>query len=459
VSSHVLVASGFDDTLHGGGLFAVEGSTARRIDRISTTGLAFDGRRLARALRCSPEAEHLTEILIYDAHGVQRYLRLDEVVAAHDIAWDGENLVVVSTGNNTVRWFSPGGEVIREVRYPGPEDSWHINCIARQEGVWYATLFGAFRTFRGWLPPSRSGEGRLVELETGRIVVRGLTAPHSPRWVDGMWLVCNSEQRELLALDADSGAVVRRVPCGDWTRGLTYDDDFFYVGACQRRAPERSADFARIVVVDRRTWQPVDQIAVPLPELYDLAFVPAAILGGIRRGFDVNPTRTSEFRQYRILTELGCEEPRALWPTGDPLPWSEFRCGVAAQLPSTCTAGELIDLPVRIVNRSASFFTSAPPAPIYVSYKWLDPQSGAYLDDRRAHRTRLSRTIFPNESVDLIARIVAPVRIGVARLRVTLVQEGVSWFDEQDPTGAVEGAIEITAAQPASPDEPTPVIT
>jgi hypothetical protein len=34
--------------------------------------------------------------VVYDAHGVQRYVRLDQAPACHDIVWDGENLVAVS---------------------------------------------------------------------------------------------------------------------------------------------------------------------------------------------------------------------------------------------------------------------------------------------------------------------------------------------------------------------------
>jgi Domain of unknown function (DUF4915) len=457
-SSHVLLASGFGDAVSGGGLFALEGSAAQRIDRVSTKGLAFDGRRLARVLRCIPESAHLAELVVYDAHGVQKYLRLDEAPACHDIAWDGENVVAVSPWDNAVRWFSPGGEVVRQVRYPGPTDVWHINCLARRDGIWYATLFGAFRTFRAWVPQARSGEGRIVELDTGRTVVEGLTAPHSPRWVDGMWLVCNSQCDELLAFDGDSGRLLHRVPCEGWTRGLAYDDDFFYVGACRRRATAESFGHARIVVIDRRTWLPVEQIALPVQEIYDLTFVSREVLAGARRGFDVNPLRSAEFRQLRILSELGCEQPRTLWPSGDPLPRTEFRFSIAAELPATCSAGALIELPVRVSNRSASFFTNTAPAPVYVSYKWLDPRTGSYLDQRRAYRTWLPRTVFPNESVDVIARIIVPTCTGKARLRVTLVQEGVSWFDELDQSGAAEGDVEITAALPAPPDD-APMIT
>jgi len=453
----VLLASGFGDDVSGGGLFAIEASRAQRIDRIATKGLAFDGKRLARILRSVAEAAELAEVVIYDARGVLHYLRLDGATSPKDVAWDGENLAVVSSWNNSVQWFSPGGKAVREIRFPGPIDCWHLNCLTRHEDVWYATMFGAFRTHRAWLPAMRKGEGKIVELETGRPVVEGLTAPHSPRWVDGMWLVCNSQERELLASDPDTGRIIRRVDCDGWTRGLAYDDDFFYVGACGRRATAESFGHAWVVVVDRDTWQPVEQIEVPAQEIYDLTLVSPEIVDGLRRGFDVNPLRTAEFRQLRVMTELGCDQPRTLWPSGDPLPWGEFRFRVEGELPEVCCAGDLIELPVRVTNRSASFFTSAAPAPVYVSYKWLDPASGAFVEERRASRTWLPRTIFPNETVEVTARIVAPSRPGAVRLRVTLVQEGVSWFDDHDPSGALEGHVEIGAAL-APPLDDSPIL-
>ena len=119
------------------------------------------------------------------------------------------------------------------------------------------------------------------------------------------------------------------------------------------------------------------------------------------------------------------------------------------------TAGTLVDLPVRLTNRSASFFTSTPPAPVYVSYKWTDPASGAYLSQGRAFRSVLPRTIFPNESVEMTARVIVPAAAGPAVLRVTAMQEGVSWFDDQDPASAQQFAVEI---EPAPPAESLPTV-
>ena len=441
----VLIASAFGDALTGGGLFAVDGSRADPIDHIGSMGLAFDGRRLARTLRCLPLDARLGEIVIYDERGVQRYLRLDAAAAVHDIAWDGDDLAVVSPWHNAVQWFSPAGDVVREVRYPGPVDAWHLNCIARRDGVWYATMFGDFGTARGWSAGTRAGRGRIVNLVSGETIVDGLTTPHSLRWVDDAWLVCNSEQNELLAIDP-AGRIVRRVACESWTRGLTYDDDFLYVGGCQRRETEEIVGDAQIIVIDRRTWKPVDRIAVHAHEIYELAFVPPSILAGLRRGFDVNPLRTSEFVQHRILSELGTENPRTLWPSGDPLPWSDFRCTLSCEVAPSCTAGKMLEIPLRVENRSASFFTSAAPAPVFASYKWLDPVTGAYLADGRALRTKLPRTVFPGETVDMTAFVIVPDHAGAATLRMTLIQEGVSWFDDQDPANAIAFAVEIEPA-------------
>jgi hypothetical protein len=447
---HALIASGFGDPGSGGsggGIFLVDGSRAERIDRISTMGLSFDGERLARILRCRAQDGLGGEAVVYDGCGVQRYLRLDGVGAVHDVAWDGDDLAVVSSWHNAVRWFAPNGRVAREVQYRGAIDKWHLNCITRRDGVWYATMFGPTGPF-ATAALSRDGAGALVCLTTGAIVARGLTAPHSPRWLDGMWAVCNSARGELLGIDEGSGRVVRRAGCGDWTRGVASDDGFIYVGISTRRASHDSFEHAGIVVLDRDTWKEVDRIVVQAQEIYDLAFVSRPLVDGLRRGFDVNPLRTSEYRQYRILSELGVEQPRTLWPSGEPLPWSDFRCAVACTPPADWMAGTVADVPVRLTNRSASFFTSAPPCPVYVSYKWIHPATGAFLTEARAYRSALPRTVYPGESIDVTARVVVPPAHGSAILRITAIQEGVSWFDDQDPDNAAEFEVEITPGQP-----------
>jgi hypothetical protein len=365
----------------------------------------------------------------------------------HDVAWDGQDIVVVSAWHNAVRWFAPAGDLVREVRYAGPKDNWHVNCITRRDGDWYATMFGPVGPL-GRSSAVRNGIGRLVRLDTGEEIVGGLTAPHTPRWLDGFWLVCNSGRGELLAVDEAGGRVARRAECGQWTRALAWDDDFLYVGTSRRISAGDPYARAEIVVLERETWAIVERIGVPAQELYDLAIVSPQLLAGVRRGFDVNPLRAAEFRQHRLISELGAGEPRTLWPSGDPLPWSDFRCSIACALPPACAGASVLEVPLRLTNRSPSFFTSAAPAPVSVSYKWTDPATGAFLTDAHAYRSPLPRTVYPGETIDMTARVVVPAVPGRAMLRMTAIQEGVAWFDDQDAANALDFAIDVTPAAP-----------
>jgi len=444
----MLLVSGHGAT-SGGGLAAVQGGTVTRIDSFGCTGLAYDGRRLARMLRCPPEIAPMGEVVVYDERGVLRYQRLDKVAAAHDVAWDGDNLVVVSAWHNAVQWFAPSGELIHEIRYPGPYDAWHINCLARRDGEWYATVFANFGTLRVSSGVNIRGAGKLLKLQTGQPVIEGLSAPHSPRWVDGMWVLCNSHERELLAVEAATGRIVARVPCGIWTRGLAYDDEFFYAGGSNRHVAGKLEGGGEVVVVDRRSWQVVDRLLLPFDEVYELLVAPASLLPGLQRGFDVNPHRAHEIHQRQLLTGLGLEQPRRLWPSGDPLRAEDFRCSIACEIPASCIGNGLLELPVKLTNRSESFFTTAPPAPIFLSYRWLHPVTGERLPELKTYKTRLPRTVLPHETIEMTALVPVPNLPGPAILRLTLLQEGVAWFDEQDPANGIEGPTDIQP--PAQP--------
>jgi hypothetical protein len=233
---------------------------------------------------------------------------------------------------------------------------------------------------------------------------------------------------------------------GDVASGLTAPPRPPLVAAPEPAWELRDGD----LVISTGTGEPM-RVASPLLRPADVAVVTPEIVDGIRCGLDVNPTRTADERQLRRLAALGCEHPRMLWPTGHPLPWGEFACTVEAKLPAHVVAGTTFEQRVCVTNRSSSFFVCAAPAPVYVSYKWLDAR-GDYLDDARAHRTRLPRTIFPGESLDVDASVVVPERCGSPRLRVTLMQEGVAWFDDLDPRNGVEAAVEITASLGAETD-------
>lgn len=87
-------------------------------------------------------------------------------------------------------------------------------------------------------------------------------------------------------------------------------------------------------------------------------------------------------------------------------------------------------LPVRVENRSSISVQSRSPYPVYLSYHLLTPEGETLVYDGK--RTPFLRRLSPGESADVVMDIdIGNVSEGAFILRVTLVQEGVMWLDEE----------------------------
>jgi hypothetical protein len=170
----VLAVSGLGDEDSGGGLFLLDGEL-ERVDWLTTTGLyAADG--LFLRLLWGPD------LLVYDEHGVARYLRLDELVDPHDVALDGDQIVVVSTGRNEILRYALSGELVERWTPGGEGDAWHLNNLLLSDGRLFCASFGRFSTDRAWAEDgAREGAGIVFDVSSQEAVLAGLTAPHNPR--------------------------------------------------------------------------------------------------------------------------------------------------------------------------------------------------------------------------------------------------------------------------------------
>jgi hypothetical protein len=88
-------------------------------------------------------------------------------------------------------------------------------------------------------------------------------------------------------------------------------------------------------------------------------------------------------------------------------------------------ASEKFELPVRIENPGAETWLTTGTDPVNAYYKWF--KDGKMLPIE-GERTPLPKPISPKMSADMILHVVAPGQPGKYELRVTLVQEGVTWF-------------------------------
>ena len=92
-------------------------------------------------------------------------------------------------------------------------------------------------------------------------------------------------------------------------------------------------------------------------------------------------------------------------------------------------AGESADIQVSIYNGSNAIWQSDEKTPIRLSYHWY--YANGELCEFDGERTILSRPLFPGKTCTSIIKIKPPKEAGDYFLEVTLVWEGVCWFEER----------------------------
>lgn len=423
----LLVSCASPDTM--GGLFCFDGASVETIDRLGSAGLLLHEDQLLRLLFTQVAPDFGAEVLFYDRVGVTRYLRIDEAHSPHYVDWDGANYVLMSTWKNGLIWVSPAGKVVRRWYLPGENDSWHLNSVHMHEGELYLTAFGEFHRYREWSDKQKEPHGILFKQSTGERILTGLACPHNPRFLDGGWVVCCSSLNEVVQVEQTTSRMMHRTQLAGWTRGLAVSDQFIFVGESCGRHVMAGAASASVAIVDRRSWSVLGRFSVPSGEISDLAIVPASLVEGLRRGFRTNPRRVLEQDQYAMFQQAGVA-PARIWATGDPLEAADCRVRIEAALPSRMDAGATIECDCTVANQGSAFLVSAPPNPVHISYRWLDGATRARLEQPESRRSRLTFSLAPNSQRAYKFMLCAPSSSGRYVLVVTLVQEGVAWFED-----------------------------
>lgn len=441
-----VLASGFGEEDTGGGLFALLDRRIERIDRLSSTGLWVGNGSMLRLLRAT-EPDCPGELLIYDRKGIQRYHRVDDLIDPHDILWNGEHYIAVSTLANSILWISDQGKIAKQWEAPGEGDAWHLNSLLLLNGELYCSAFGTGEGHREWCEHPERPTGFIWNVGKAMPVVTGLSHPHHPRFFDGVWAVCNSFTEEVLQIDPDSGTVRRRVKLNGYTRGFAISDSLLFVGESANRKDSGLSRTASIAILSRADWKLVDRIPLPCREVYDLQILDQPdLLEGIRRGFRTNRMRVTEQDQYALFRQAGVE-PELLWAVSEPLPPAACRVKLEADLPHVMFAGDTVAVDCVYRSRSGALLTSAPPYPVHIASNWRDPVSGQQTAGVGGRRTPLARALPPGQQNTCKVSITAPSTPGEYLLHITFVQEQVAWFDDLDPSNA---CAQLVRVQPAS---------
>lgn len=275
-------------------------------------GLAVSGRRLALATRHEVTIFADAPLLAheyaegqpgrYDALYLPRVSYHTGDVHAHDVAFEGDDLVIVNTRFSCLARVSLDFN-FRPVWKPTfvsdlvPEDRCHLNGVAMVDGrAKYVTALGTTDAPGAWRENKARG-GVLIDVETDGVLLGGLSMPHSPRWYGGRLWVLNSGTGELLTVDPVSGQATAVCGLQGYLRGLSFVGPFALVGLCKIREKhifgglpiqQKHAGaklLCGVAIVDLRRGAQVGffEFTSGCEELYDVQFLP-----GVRRPMILN---------------------------------------------------------------------------------------------------------------------------------------------------------------------------
>jgi uncharacterized protein (TIGR03032 family) len=175
-------------------------------------------------------------------------------VLIHEMAYGaGNQLWFVNTRFSCLATLDPDASFRPRWRPPfvtelEPSDRCHLNGLAVVNGrPKYVTALGETNAMAGWRPNKARG-GLLMDVDSGAVLCRGLSMPHSPRWHGGRLWVCESGSGTLGHVDPGAGRYEAVAAVPGFTRGLDFAGDLAFVGLSQVR---ESAVFSGIPITER----------------------------------------------------------------------------------------------------------------------------------------------------------------------------------------------------------------
>ena len=111
-----------------------------------------------------------------------------------------------------------------------PEDRCHLNGLAAENGEpRYVTAVSTSDVSDGWRDKRTDG-GVLIDIASDRVVLEGLSMPHSPRLYKGRVWLLNSGAGQFGFADPDTGRFEPIAFCPGYARGLAMIGDYAVIG-------------------------------------------------------------------------------------------------------------------------------------------------------------------------------------------------------------------------------------
>jgi len=158
--------------------------------------------------------------------------------------------------------------------------------------------------------------------------------------------------------------------------------------------------------------------------------------------------RTSVQDRTEVYRQVGNIHPSQPMTPMTALEPAEARIRFDALAPAKIAAGARFSLDAAIVNEGPRTLFTAMPFPVLVGYRWLRETDGAEVEALDERRHALPEPIAPGATLRLTIPLTAPSAPGTYRLRMTLVQEWLRWFDADDPAMGVDQRLTVSPSRP-----------
>jgi uncharacterized protein (TIGR03032 family) len=208
---------------------------------IGPHALAIGTQRAVWEYRNQPAVAHkLDPPGKHDACFLPRSCHVTGDIRVHELAFAGEELWIVNTRFSCLATLDNAHSFVPRWRPPfvsqlAAEDRCHLNGLAVVDGrVRFVTALGETDAPQGWRENKAAG-GVVMDVDSGEILLRGLSMPHSPRWYGGRFWLLESGKGTLAVADLAAGRVETLAELPGFTRGLGFAGPYAFVGLSQVR--------------------------------------------------------------------------------------------------------------------------------------------------------------------------------------------------------------------------------
>ncbi|MEM1081481.1 MAG: TIGR03032 family protein [Pseudomonadota bacterium] len=176
----------------------------------------------------------------HDACYIPRSIHYTGNIDIHELDFAGDELWIVNTRFSCLCTLDLDHSFVPRWRPPwisgyAVEDRCHLNglCVVDCKPR-YVTALGQSDKAGGWRENKNAG-GILYDIVRDKLLVKGLSMPHSPRWYrDKLWFL-ESGYGSLSYYDPGTGKTHRVAQMPGFTRGLDFIDRYALVGLSQVR--------------------------------------------------------------------------------------------------------------------------------------------------------------------------------------------------------------------------------